>query len=56
MNRNGEAYASLQMLVEDWASEYDNLVKRPDIFARHVADFAFDDLLMIPSEDIETED
>lgn len=56
MNRNGEAYSSLQMLVEDWAAEYDDLVKRPDIFARHIADFAFDELLMIESDEIETED
>lgn len=56
MNRNGEAYSTLQMLVEDWAAEYDDLIKRPDIFARHLVDFAFDELLMIPAEDIETED
>jgi hypothetical protein len=56
MNRNGLAYSSLQMLVEDWASEYDDLVKRPDILAKHVADFVFDELLMIPAEEIHSED
>ena len=55
MNRYGLAYSSLLMLIEDWAAEYDDLVKRPDIFARHIADFAFDELLMIPSEEIDVE-
>ena len=55
MNRNGLAYSSLLMLIEDWASEYD-LAKRPDLLARHVVEFVFDELLMIPSEEIDIED
>jgi hypothetical protein len=56
MNRNGLAYSTLLMLVEDWAAEETNLVKRPDIFAKHVADFAFEELLMIPDDEIENDD
>lgn len=55
MNRYGLAYSSLQMLIEDWAEEYD-LAKRADLLARHVADVVFDEFLMIPSEQIEMED
>lgn len=55
MNRYGEAYSTLQMLIEDWASEYD-LAKRADLLARHVADVVFDEFLMIDTDKIETED
>ena len=56
MNSNGLAYSSLLMLVEDWAAEQDGLVKYPHIFARHVADFAFNDLLEIDDSEIDFED
>lgn len=55
MNANGLAYSTLLMLIEDWASEQTELIRYPHIFARHMADFAFNDLLMIPSDEIENE-
>lgn len=55
MNRNGLAYSSLLMLIEDWADEYE-LAKRSDLLARHVANVVFDEFLMIPSEEIDMED
>ena len=55
MNANGLAYSSLLMLIEDWAAEETELVKYPHIFAKHVADFAFHELLQIPDEEIDNE-
>lgn len=57
MNNTALAYSTLQLVIEDWASECEGLIiKHPDILARNTADYVFDELLMIPVEEIETED
>jgi hypothetical protein len=40
----------LETFLEDWAFDHPELVKYPEIFVRHVADYVFDEVLEVGSK------
>jgi hypothetical protein len=41
----------LQDIIEDWAREYDDLVKHPELLAQNATEYIFDYLLGFDDED-----